>query len=226
MHVYPRHGDTAVCRVIEVHGTQGEHYGFSLVVQHPEGPLLDVNWVSQGAIQAPWVNDRVEIIANVISKRGRPTSWSWEFCKKVEERDMAMSKDRVRFELGSGYYMPHSDNARRITAVMVDSFGENCQRWSRIFRDNPDGLTIVCRPSQFARFMIYRNAAGIQNGFKDLHAELLPEPPDPLDGVAKVVGIPAKQVRRVLSAVNVDIDELDIDGADWIDVSKNPRQCV
>jgi len=33
-------------------------------------------------------------------------------------------------------------------------------------------VTFICRPSQFARFLIARNDAGLPNGFKELSPEL------------------------------------------------------
>lgn len=35
-----------------------------------------------------------------------------------------------------------------------------------------EGVVIVCRPSQFARFLIRRNELGLNNGFKELHPHL------------------------------------------------------
>ena len=55
-----------------------------------------------------------------------------------------------------------SDACRRATAESCDEGGEY--------------IEIVCRPSQFARFLIIRNIKGCQNGFKELNPVLfMPE---------------------------------------------------
>ena len=40
-------------------------------------------------------------------------------------------------------------------------------------------VEFVCRPSQFARFLIMRNEAGMKNGFKELYPKLI-EAPKPI----------------------------------------------
>jgi len=67
---------------------------------------------------------------------------------------MAISKDRVRFNIPARYW-----DARFSEYVNL------CQRaFGHTVRETyAHGITIVCRPSQFARFLIYRNNA-IQSG--------------------------------------------------------------
>ncbi len=73
---------------------------------------------------------------------------------------MSMSHDRVLFELDT-FSM---DSATK--AAFRKAFG----------MDPPAGSNIVkvrCRPSQFARFLIYRNDEGGRNAFKNLNARLV-----------------------------------------------------
>jgi len=96
---------------------------------------------------------------------------------------MSMSHDRVKFYLDHQYLRTNG-----IGGVLKESFGmdnndvtDMCQaagiRPHRLSYESWGGVWIVCRPSQFARFLIYRDEAGIKNGFKDLKPELfVPEP--------------------------------------------------
>lgn len=83
---------------------------------------------------------------------------------------MSMSRDRVHFELDT----LNSNHATR-TAFM-QAFGTQFPASSR---SGVGVLTIICRPSQFARFLIYRNEHGGQNLFKELNAKLVPAAADP-----------------------------------------------
>lgn len=70
---------------------------------------------------------------------------------------MSMSRDRVRFNLAPyGADQPTRDAFHK-------AFGAPFP-----FRSAGEIVTIVCRPSQFARFMIYRNDFGGRNSFKEL----------------------------------------------------------
>lgn len=86
-----------------------------------------------------------------------------------EHQNMAMSKDRVRFFLGERYFQ---DDMSKIEGVLRKAFDLHINETRRLAH-NSSGFWITCRPSQFARFMIYRNQAGITNGFMDLKAELI-----------------------------------------------------
>jgi hypothetical protein len=70
---------------------------------------------------------------------------------------MSMPRDRVRFNLQPyGLDQPTRD-------AFYKAFGAP-------FPSSPMGevVIVVCRPSQFARFMIYRNDFGGKNSFKEL----------------------------------------------------------
>lgn len=87
----------------------------------------------------------------------------------------AMSKDRVHFKLiyPAGGYWTSTDAQAQLTA---------CRRAFRL-SDNiskaaaKEGVEIICRPSQFARFLIYRGEAGGQNLIKALQPRLETPPP-------------------------------------------------
>jgi hypothetical protein len=84
---------------------------------------------------------------------------------------MSMSKDRVRFSI------QHSKlDKQAYRDVLCDVFGMT-ERELPTDTCNDRRLTIICRPSQFARFLILRDRAGIANGFKELEPELIPEEP-------------------------------------------------
>lgn len=86
-----------------------------------------------------------------------------------------MSKDRVKLELGYKYFT----NAAQIT-VLKQAFGftdEDIRHANTLLHkgyvtQTEPKVTIICRPSQFARFMVLRNDAGLANGFKELKPKL------------------------------------------------------
>lgn len=89
---------------------------------------------------------------------------------------MPMSKDRVRFTLTPNMARCHSHQQ-----LVEDTLGIPARDVKK-YGDAYKGMTIVCHPSQFARFMIVRNDRGLQNSFKDLSPELFfPDMPEVVD---------------------------------------------
>lgn len=79
------------------------------------------------------------------------------------------SKDRVKFKLAE-YYFKQS----QIRNLLYSAFGikgEVFDATNNTAREQ-GYVEIVCRPSQFARFLIQREQAGFQNMFKELEAKL------------------------------------------------------
>ncbi len=113
-----------------------------------------------------------------------------------------MSRDRVRFFLHYRYY----DD--RINVVMYKAFGMDFDEVQKLRAGNAGGFWIICRPSQFARFLIYRDAAGIANGFKDLNAALVD--PRQRQTIANHVcenapiGVTFATVKRILTLAGID----------------------
>ncbi len=84
---------------------------------------------------------------------------------------MPMSKDRVHFLLKDNQ-ANHSDTAR----AAAKAFGMSVNQAQSALRNgyhNP--MKVVCRPSQFARFLIYRSQSVSNNAFSQFEAELHPE---------------------------------------------------
>ena len=99
----------------------------------------------------------------------------------------AMSLDRVKFYLASRYFQAHhTDNGMHrevCKKILTKAFGyptgKRCaSSWTQVMDRGPGGFYIVCRPSQFARFIVYRNEDGnCINGIRDLEPGLfLPKP--------------------------------------------------
>lgn len=93
---------------------------------------------------------------------------------------MAMSTDRVSFVLPySGYNYNYSrsesmtSGQRALVKAAIVAF--SIPQPAVIAAMN-NGVKIICRPSQFARFLILRNDFGGSNDFKGLKAELIPAP--------------------------------------------------
>jgi hypothetical protein len=72
---------------------------------------------------------------------------------------MSMSRDRVRFTL----------NTFGITQATQDAF---LKAFGQPIGTCIGDVTIICRPSQFARFLIFRNELGGRNSFKELNPVL------------------------------------------------------
>ena len=137
---------------------------------------------------------------------------------------MAMSKDRIKFWLGYTYLQNH-----RIYGVLEQAFSMPRDETELRHRSNSEGFWIICRPSQFARFMFYRNQAGLKNGFLDLKTELfVPKCPgtDLYDQVAEATGVARCDVKTVLLAFSFsrgDLKERYRGRSNEIDVSDRPN---
>jgi hypothetical protein len=82
---------------------------------------------------------------------------------------MAMSRDRVVFKMPVHPYLTTNFKATAAAAQMAFGLPEGMAS-DAVIR----GIEITCRPSQFARFLIYREQRGGQNLFKELGARLAP----------------------------------------------------
>lgn len=159
--------------------------------------------------KAPEVGDTILVQAyrkhNHESIRFRPVTIRSTF--KREDKPMAMSKDRVRFFVGERYFAV--DSARiKIGKVMARAFGISAMASDSWLKDG--GVWVTCRPSQFARFMIYRNEAGITNGFMDLRAELVkPASKDFYTRLSALTGVDRHDIKQVIQALNFSVPELE-----------------
>jgi len=133
-------------------------------------------------------------------KEVKPKKFLTAFQTLMEKRDQTMSNQKhfehVRFTIGSKYFESYG-----FANAMDRAFGthgavyEKMQSTARAYGT----ATVVCRPSQFARFLIYRNDAQITNGFKDLNPKLFtPKPQSDAYAVfAKKVGITYDKAKEI-----------------------------
>ena len=151
---------------------------------------------------------------------------------------MSMSHDRVKFFLPSRNFNGRQGGFSKGTMkrVLWKAFGMSERTSDGLMCENFQGFWIICRPSQFARFIIYRAETGEGiNGIKDLQPELfVPEPKrDAYDLLSEAAGLGsqgfrmAKSVAGALGLTEDDIrDKLCFDSraAEPVvfDVSKNP----
>lgn len=117
---------------------------------------------------------------------------------------MAVSKDRVQFHLAMRYFQPHqtSNGMQRSTciAILVECFGHTADYWQRMIHHKSEGFDIVCRPSQFARFIILRHEKGdCINGIRDL-APKLQQPLTLYDRIGAIADCSADTAKRVMLA--------------------------
>lgn len=90
---------------------------------------------------------------------------------------MAMSTDRVKFTIPM-YYESTPSKKKKMQRILQSAFDISFRESNDMFNSGCGDPVIICRPSQFARFLIYRHAIGLQNQFKELEAELYEEKTD------------------------------------------------
>jgi len=93
---------------------------------------------------------------------------------------------------------------RRATCIEVlqKAFNMSPSESGGLMHSRSEGFEIICRPSQFARFIIYRHEAGeCINGIRDLQPELV-EADDRYTAIANSTGVHRAAVKLVLQAVN------------------------
>lgn len=154
---------------------------------------------------------------------------------------MTMSKDRITFFLPPRYFTgtPSSstNGMSRATCLTIlgKAFGPprqhtRCSTWNEVMDLWSCGFRIVCRPSQFARFIVYRaNANECINGIKDLNPAIVPEqkPETTYSKLEKRFceeGISGAITRRLLHEACVKDVPLDTDADDVFNVSRNPHE--
>jgi hypothetical protein len=148
---------------------------------------------------------------------------------------MAMSKDRVRFFLARRYFQDRGESPNGMEAeicrdILFRAFGITCIESAKLMRRWSGGFYIACRPSQFARFIIFRHKDGnCINGIRDLEPEIIEEKPDVYTHIASLTGVSRNDVKNVIHVFGYSADEFrdrlsGIDKTYEIDVSKNPAQ--
>ncbi len=147
-----------------------------------------------------------------------------------EETDMAMSKDRVRFFLPHRYFQNSARNGNNRMSrdtckdVLCKAFGMSRSESDHMMRWHPEGFTILCRPSQFGRFIVYRyDTNECINGVKDLQPEVIPKP-DVYDDVSRITGVERDSVKRVATALGYSCRSPGI--SSQIDVSNRKARTV
>ncbi len=123
-----------------------------------------------------------------------------------------VSKDCVRFFIGPRYF----DRRLPLANVLAKAFYLSLKETNELI-DGGDGFWVTCRQAQFARFMIYRNEAGITNGFMDLQAGLIDSPAetDYYAELSERFDIPRQSVKLVVQALGYDHD--------WVAVQLSKR---
>jgi hypothetical protein len=94
-----------------------------------------------------------------------------------------MSKDRVVFTIPPSEFKKNKGGYKEALEL---AFGDpyNTDGWDGMI-ENHYGLTIRCRPSQFARFLIHRNDVGVPNSFQALNPRLEQEQDERVFDVSK-----------------------------------------
>lgn len=142
-----------------------------------------------------------------------------------------MSSDRFKFYLPQRYFQstrcPSSNGMFRETCqrILKKAFSMSTSESANLMEHNPLGFTILCRPSQFARFIFFRAEADeCINGIKDLRLERLVDykDRDPYDEIADAAATDRGTVRRVLAAVGYGVNE-GSPRPTLVNVSKRPR---
>lgn len=135
---------------------------------------------------------------------------------------MAMSKDRVLFFLPRRYFLKEipmtgrkvnglfcKDCVRLLHQSFGVQLGAGIDHLYKLMEANPDGFYIRCRPSQFARFIVYRMkmleaTTEASNGVRNLQP-IFEVDENPRAAVAQAVGIDASGGRRGISCLRLNI---------------------
>lgn len=144
-----------------------------------------------------------------------------------------MSHDRVRFFLHHRYFQAHEkpNGMSRTTCLnILEEVFDLCPKTARrTMERNNRGFWIVCRPSQFARFIIARcDAAECVNGVRDLQPALF-VPSDEVSTIREGLrdqgrGVSVVDIRAVLDYLH-SYELIDEQCGDTvIDVSGNPHR--
>jgi hypothetical protein len=130
-----------------------------------------------------------------------------------------MSTDRVKFYIPSSYWYQMEPNGRRthnreaskVVALLHDAFGITEKEFLALTSGVWTGITIICRPSQFARFLIYRNERGIPNGFKELQPKLIggEDSEDVYTLLAKRAGLSREDAKKAAYALGYGANDRD-----------------
>lgn len=148
------------------------------------------------------------------------------------DSDMAQSKDRVKFFLAPRYFQikQTSNGMCRSTCIEIlrRAFGPPPgptvgNTWATEMAKHSGGFWITCRPSQFARFIVYRcDADECINGVKDLNPTLVDAESDLYEELGKQFSIPRSMVRDLALALGyADGDDGHAVQQQSIDVSGN-----
>lgn len=87
------------------------------------------------------------------------------------------SQERVSFFLAGRYFTEHNSQSgmcgKTCMYILERAFGMNASESLNFMKRNRNGFEIICRPDQFARFIILRSKHGnCINGIKDLDPKL------------------------------------------------------
>lgn len=141
------------------------------------------------------------------------------------DHDMSKSKDRVRFFIQHRYFQANcslsSNGMRKDTckSVLLRAFGMQFVESETMMNKFPEGFWVECRPSQFARFIVYRNDVGqCINGIKDLKPELIGRLTLP-EKIARKTRVDINSVRAVMTALDWGTGLEPMCLADTIDVA-------
>lgn len=82
--------------------------------------------------------------------------------------------------------------------ILRKSFGLNVVEVGEIMDACPCGFTIVCRPDQFAKFIVLRYEADeCVNGVKDLNPKFVDRDHDLYEDIADATGVSRDDVKKV-----------------------------
>lgn len=135
---------------------------------------------------------------------------------------MTNTQDHIQFFLPARYFSrsPNpSTGMRRQTCkdVLFRAFGMGHHASASLMNKRPYGFTILCRPEQFARFIVHRNDIGeCINGIKDLEPKIVAAHDDNYGYIAEETGVGRHVVELVLKAamgsgVKLGIKRSDVD---------------
>jgi hypothetical protein len=89
-----------------------------------------------------------------------------------------MSKDRVRFYI-KNYYFKECRDFKKVLRESLGVLDLTFHEMANVASGEKGEVEVICRPSQFARFLIHRSGVVNNNRFQELRAELfVPRQPE------------------------------------------------
>lgn len=138
--------------------------------------------------QQDWADAEARVMTDLMRRRNKTHPCTKYGCRKkiaeederngcrryttthyFEESQEEPTEEHVSFYIGSRYY-GNLEQKKKLGPVLREALDMTSREADSYMQDY--GFWVVCRASQFAKFMVYRDRVGITNGFIDLRVQI------------------------------------------------------